>query len=192
MIAVASGEIVAMVDETTATTAVVTIAGNGFPAVFFPLAQQRIESSVAGMLREMEDFMAPPGSWSFLIRELKRYTVEELGLPDNAGLRTALAVQLAHLPATDRKFPHVIELEHDFTAWWTAILEARENDHREDWEEHVPRLSSYGPATLTITDPNKICILEVGKSLTALGYNLRTWELDSPVARARTAMAARQ
>ena len=165
---------------------------------FYDKLQQKVLNNqkewpvLAGILREMEDFMAPPGSWSFLIRELKRYTVEELGLPDNAGLRTALAVQLAHLPATDRKFPHVIELEHDFTAWWTAILEARENDHREDWEEHVPRLSSYGPATLTITDPNKICILEVGKSLTALGYNLRTWELDSPVARARTAMAARQ
>ena len=71
------------------------------------------------------------------------------------------------------------------------MLTSREEGHREDWEKHVPRLSEFGPGTITISDPNKICHLEVGRSLTALGYNLHTWELDSPVARARTAMAAR-
>ena len=71
------------------------------------------------------------------------------------------------------------------------MLTAREEGHREDWEAHVPSLSEFGPATITIADPNKICLLEVGKPLSALDYNLRTWELDSPVARARTTMAAR-
>lgn len=33
--------------------AIIAIAGNGFPAVLFPLAQQRIESSVAGMLNSI-------------------------------------------------------------------------------------------------------------------------------------------
>ena len=33
--------------------AVVAIAGNTFPAVFFPLAQQRVESSVAGMMNSV-------------------------------------------------------------------------------------------------------------------------------------------
>ena len=33
--------------------AVVAIAGNSFPAIFFPLAQQRIESSVAGMMNSI-------------------------------------------------------------------------------------------------------------------------------------------
>lgn len=147
---------------------------------------------IAAALRTLADYMAPPGSWSFFIEELKRYAVERLGLPDDSGLRTTLAVQLAHLPAVNRQFPAMLELEHDFAAWWRTILEAREEGHHEDWEKHVPRLAEYGPSSLTITDPNKICILEVGKSLTALGYNLRTWELDSPVARARTHMAARQ
>ncbi|NND69163.1 MAG: B12-binding domain-containing radical SAM protein [Halioglobus sp.] len=146
---------------------------------------------LAGALRTMKDCMAPPGSWSFYVDEVKDYVVSKIGLPDDSCLRTVLAVQLAHLPAADRVFPHKLELEHDFTAWWRAMLDAREDGHREDWEKHVPRLREYGPAELTITDPNKICVLEVGKALSALDYNLRTWELDSPVARARTLMAAR-
>ncbi len=146
---------------------------------------------IADALRTLEDYMAPPGSWSFVIAEVRRYVVDHMGLPENSGLRTALAVQLAHLPAADRKFPHTLNLEHDFTAWWNAMLISREEGHREDWEKHVPRLSEFGPATITIADPNKICRLEVGRSLTALGYNLRTWELDSPVARARSLMAVR-
>ncbi len=164
---------------------------------FYDRMQRDVESNparwpvLASVLRTMADYMAPPGSWSFYVEEVRDYAVSELGLPDDSGLRTALAVQLAHLPAADREFPFVLELQHDFTAWWTAMLEAREDGHREDWEQHIPRLREYGPATLTITDPNKICVLEIGKSLTALGYNLRTWELDSPVARARTPMLAR-
>ncbi len=36
---------------------VVAIAGNAAPAVFFPLAQQRVESSVAGMLNSLSPFI---------------------------------------------------------------------------------------------------------------------------------------
>jgi radical SAM superfamily enzyme YgiQ (UPF0313 family) len=146
---------------------------------------------IADALRTLEGYMAPPGSWSFFIDEVRRYVVDHMGLPESSGLITALAVQHAHLPAADRKFPLTLKLEHDFTAWWDAMLVSREEGHREDWEKHVPRLSEFEPATITLADPNKICRREVGKSLTALSYNLRTWELDSPVARARTLMAAR-
>ena len=146
---------------------------------------------IADVLRTLKDYMAPPGSWSFFIDEVRRYVVNELDLPENSGLRTALTVQQAHLPAADRKFPHTLHLEHDFTAWWNTLLVSREEGHREDWEKHVPHLSEFGPATITISDPNKICRLEIGKPLGALDYNLRTWELESPVARARTVMAAR-
>ncbi len=146
---------------------------------------------IADVLRTLKDYMAPPGSWSFFIDEVRRYVVNELDLPENSGLRTALTVQQAHLPAADRKFPHTLDLEHDFTAWWNTLLVSREEGHREDWEKHVPHLSEFGPATITISDPNKICRLEIGKPLGALDYNLRTWELESPVARARTVMAAR-
>lgn len=147
---------------------------------------------IADALKTLEDYMAPPGSWSFFIEELRRYVVDHIGLSDDSGLSTALAVQQAHLPAADRKFPYVLKLEHDFVAWWSAMLDSREAGHRDDWEAQVPRLSEFEPATISITDPNKICLLEVGKSIHVLGYNLRTWELDSPVARARTVMAARE
>jgi radical SAM superfamily enzyme YgiQ (UPF0313 family) len=146
---------------------------------------------IADILKTLKDYMAPPGSWSFFIEEVRRYVVGNMGLAENSGLNTALVVQKAHLPAADRRFPHTLNLEHDFSAWWDTILVSREEGHREDWEKHVPHLTEFGPATLTISDPNKICRLEIGKPLQALDYNLRTWELDSPVARARTLMAAR-
>jgi hypothetical protein len=146
---------------------------------------------IADTLRSLDSYMAPPGSWSFFIEEVRRYVIDHMGLPDSSGFRTTLAVQHAHLPAADRKFPYTLNLEHDFTAWWNAMLVSREEGHREDWEKHVPSLSEFGPATITVADPNKICSREVGKSLGALSYNLRTWELDSPVARARALMAAR-
>ena len=146
---------------------------------------------ISNALKTLPIYMSPPGSWSFFIDEVRRYVVDHLGLTVNSALKTALVVQHAHLPAADRVFPYTLDLEHDFTAWWNAVLTAREEGHREDWEAHVPSLSEFGPATITIADPNKICLLEVGKPLSALDYNLRTWELDSPVARARTTMAAR-
>jgi radical SAM superfamily enzyme YgiQ (UPF0313 family) len=146
---------------------------------------------IADTLRSLDSYMAPPGSWSFFIEEVRRYVIDHMGLPDSSGFRTTLAVQHAHLPAADRKFPYTLNLEHDFTAWWNAMLVSREEGHREDWEKHVPSLSEFGPAKITVADPNKICSREVGKSLGALSYNLRTWELDSPVARARALMAAR-
>ena len=146
---------------------------------------------IADVLRTLEGFMAPPGSWSFLIAEAKRFLVDCMGLPESSGLRTVLAVQQAHLPAADRRFPYTLELEHDFTAWWNAMLISREEGHLNDWEKHVPHLSEFGPASITIFDPHKICRLEVGKTLTQLGYTMRTWELDSPVSRARSAIGAR-
>ena len=129
--------------------------------------------------------MAPPGSWGLFIEEIRRYLVDRLGMPDNSGLQTALTVQLAHLPAPGRSFPEILELEHDYAAWQAAMLSSREDGHRDDWEEHTPRLSEFGPATLTIHDPNEVCSRDIGKHRLVLDYNIRTWELQSPVARPR-------
>lgn len=140
---------------------------------------------MATTLKTLEGYMAPPGSWGLYMEEVRRYVVEHMGIPEDSGLRTALAVQHAHLPAAGRTFPHAVELEHDFCAWWDTLLTTREEGHREDWEKHIPRLHEFGPATLMIDDPNHICHREIGKPLFLLLYNLRTWELDSPVARPR-------
>lgn len=140
---------------------------------------------VTTTLRHLEDYMGPLGSWGLFVSEIHRYLVSNLGIADDSALRTTLAVQLAHIPASGRRFPQTLELEHDFSAWQEALFAAREEGHREDWQDHIPHLSEFGPATFTINDPNEICRRDVGKSKYLLDMNLRTWELESPVARPR-------
>lgn len=137
------------------------------------------------VLTTLEGYMAPPGSWGLYMEEVRRYLIEHMGLEEDSALRTTLAVQHAHLPAAGRQFPLSLELEHNFSEWWTAILVAREDGHREDWENHTPKLSEFGPGTLMIDDPYDICHSELGKPINLLLYSLRTWELKSPVARPR-------
>ncbi|MDZ7783912.1 MAG: hypothetical protein U5K56_13585 [Halioglobus sp.] len=136
-------------------------------------------------LKTMERYMAPPASWGLFMNEVRRFVLEELDLPDDAALETALAVQLAHLPAPGRRFPDTLELQHDFAAWWEAVLTTREEGHRDDWQDHAPRLSEFGPASFTVDDPNRICRRDLGTSMYILLINIRTWELDSPVTRPR-------
>ena len=140
---------------------------------------------ISTVLRTLESYMAPPGSWGLYIEEIHRYLVTHLGIPDDSGLRTTLAVQHAHLPAPGRQFPDIVKLEHDYMAWQDVLLASREEGHRDDWQDHIPRLSEFGPATLTIHDPNEICRRDIGYHKSTLDFNLRSWELDSPVARPR-------
>ena len=121
---------------------------------------------------------------------MHRFVVTHLKVADDSALRTALAVQLAHLPSPGRHFPHVLELEHDYAAWQEALFAAREGGHREDWETRIPRLAEFGPASLLISDHNQVCCRDIGGSKYALDMNLRTWELDSPVSRARLSVGA--
>ena len=137
------------------------------------------------MLRVLEVFMAPPGSWGLFIDEVGRYLTEQLGITDDAALQTVLQVQLGHLPAADRSLPVTLSLPHDFVAWQDRILAAREDGHRADWEQVVPSLRSFPGAELKISDPNDICRTDVGKHMGMLGIALRSWELDSPAARPR-------
>ena len=145
---------------------------------------------VSTTLKTLEGYMAPPGSWSLFIAEIGRYLVEVLELADDSALRTALVVQHAHLPAPDRKFPAALELEHDYAAWQDLLLIAREEGHRDDWQDHVPRLCEFGPATLVIEDPSEVCQRDIGKAKVILDLHLHTWELESPVARPRLGAVA--
>jgi radical SAM superfamily enzyme YgiQ (UPF0313 family) len=141
-------------------------------------------------LKSLEGYMAPPGSWGLFIDEIHRFLVNHLGMQDDSALRTVLAVQLAHLPAPDRQFPEVVALEHDYMAWQEALLTSREEGHRDDWQDHVPRLSEYGPAAFTINDPNEICIRDIGHRKSVLDMAVRSWDLDSPLARPRLGLVA--
>jgi hypothetical protein len=145
---------------------------------------------LSNVLQTLEGYMAPPGSWGLYMEEVRRYLIDCMDIADDSALRTTLAVQHSHLPAADRKFPAILELEHDYPAWQNLLLTAREEGHREDWEKHIPHLSEFGPATLTIQDPNKICHRDIGKHKHVLDGNLHTWELDSPVTRPRLGVIA--
>jgi hypothetical protein len=146
--------------------------------------------TIVAALNVLVSFMAPPPSWGLFIAEVHRYLTDQLHLTDDSALRTALQVQLAHLPAPERAFPEVLSLEHDFAAWQDQLFDARENGHRDDWETVVPRLASYPPAELEISDPNEICRTDVGKPMGNLGIALRSWELHSAVARPRLGVVA--
>jgi len=146
---------------------------------------------ISTSLKALERYMTPPGSWGLFMEEVHRFLVDYLGMADDSALRTALAVQHAHLPAPDRQFPFVVELEHDFIAWQEAMFASREAGHREDWQDHIPRLSEFGPTSFTINDPNSVCIRDIGHHKNVLDVNVRSWDLDSPLARPRLGIAAK-
>jgi len=77
--------------------AVVALGGNAAPAVFFPLAQQRVESSVAGMLNSMGPILVLLISIALIRKTPERGQM--LGLL--IGLCGALAIAYANLSGAD-------------------------------------------------------------------------------------------
>lgn len=76
---------------------VVAIAGNSFPAIFFPLAQQRIESSVAGMLNSVGPILVLLMSIVMLRKAPERGQIFGLVI----GLCGALTIAFANLSGVD-------------------------------------------------------------------------------------------
>jgi len=76
---------------------VVAIAGNMFPAIFFPLAQQRVESSVAGMLNSAGPILVMCMSIAMLRKAPERTQI--LGLI--IGLCGALTIAITNLSGAD-------------------------------------------------------------------------------------------
>lgn len=76
---------------------VVAVAGNSFPAIFFPLAQQRIESSVAGMLNSVGPILVLLMSIAMLRKTPERGQI--LGLM--VGLCGAVTIAFANLSGAD-------------------------------------------------------------------------------------------
>ena len=77
--------------------AVVAIAGNTFPAVFFPLAQQRVESSVAGMLNSVGPILTLLISVFMLRKSPPRAQIVGLAI----GMVGALLLGVANLSGAD-------------------------------------------------------------------------------------------
>jgi hypothetical protein len=139
---------------------------------------------ISSGMRFMTSRMSPPSSWGLFIEDVGDYITTELGVERGTAFDTALAVQLAHLPAPSRTMPHALHLAHDFVAWHHTVLEVRDDGHRDDWETVAPRLHTLGPGELKVSDPHDVCGTSVGKPLNVLVWNLLGWDMDSPVARA--------
>lgn len=77
--------------------AVVAIAGNAAPAVFFPLAQQRVESSVAGMLNSASPMLVLVISVVMTRRLPQRLQIVGLGI----GLLGAVMLAIPNLAGAD-------------------------------------------------------------------------------------------
>jgi len=77
--------------------AIIAIAGNGFPAVLFPLAQQRIESSVAGMLNSVGPILTLVISIAMLRKAPQRLQVFGLAL----GMAGAIVLALPNIVGAD-------------------------------------------------------------------------------------------
>ncbi len=76
---------------------VVAVAGNAVPAIFFPLAQQRVESSVAGMLNSVGPILVLVMSIVMLRQAPERNQIIGLVI----GLCGAVAIALANLSGVD-------------------------------------------------------------------------------------------
>jgi hypothetical protein len=129
--------------------------------------------------------MAPVYSWALVFDDLRRHLAAEYGL-GGSGLDAVLTAQRAILPAPGRTFPATVELPHDVVAWYRDILRAKGSGHRADWTSVVAPLESFGPAPLTVADPDGVSdhLLGVKLETSAVGAS---WELESPLSRAHVA-----
>ena len=91
-------------------------------------------------------------------------------------------------PRRARTFPYSVDLAHDYTAWYWAMVDAKEQGHQHDWTDIVQPLRTFGSARFEVTDPNGICRDSIGFSVEHEPY--ATWELASPVSRARVHLPA--
>ena len=133
-------------------------------------------------LKVVPRLLLPPGSWHWFIEEIRTYLTDVLGLPEDSAMRTVLSVQHALLPARHREFPLTLELEHDYTAWHRAVLNAKDEGQRADWPTQVARLQSFAPGRFSVDDTRGVTDLGLGLSSDAYAVGL-SWELDTPIAR---------
>jgi hypothetical protein len=132
----------------------------------------------------LPELMVPPVSWRPFLEEIRGYLVDQMGMVQDSALETVLQVQHALLPARGRRFPTVLDLAHDYAAWFAMVAETRDSGRFHDWDEIVPQLRSLRPGKFTVDDPFDVCTTALGGSLRSLMVE-NAWDLDSPVSRPR-------
>jgi radical SAM superfamily enzyme YgiQ (UPF0313 family) len=137
----------------------------------------------AVVLRVLPHAMVPPVSWRFFLDEIRRWLVDVEGIADDGALDTVLLVQHNLLPARERTFPIEVALSHDYVSWRQQLLEVRDIDHA-GWPGRLPPLRTFGPGSISIDDPHRICSTALDGALTAIVHE-SSWDFDSPVSRPR-------
>ncbi len=133
---------------------------------------------VRWMVQDLQ-ILVPPMSWAHFLDEVSRYLVEELGLPRSSGMDTVFMVQHTLISDLGRAFPAVVDLPHDYAAWYLELSTARRSGGR--WWETTPPLESFGPATFVVSGSESINDAQWGHYL--LEDLTKFYELDSPVMR---------
>ncbi|MFM7064942.1 MAG: hypothetical protein ACKO04_15870, partial [Actinomycetes bacterium] len=99
---------------------------------------------------------APPVGWSTFYDEVRRFVVDELGVPDSSALDTVVTLQQFLMPAPGRTFPATVTVAHDYLAYYRSATD----DLYRDGRAHGPAapLHTYGPAEFTVEgDPLGLC-----------------------------------
>jgi len=107
-------------------------------------------------LRNYDLQPAPPGGFGRFYDEVRRFVVDELGVPDSTALDTVLDLQQFLMPTTGRTFPATVTLAHDYLAYYRSATD----DLYRDGRAHGPAapLDTYGPAEFTVEgDPLGLC-----------------------------------
>ena len=136
--------------------------------------------------------MIEPLTWAAFYQEVAQLLTAEFGAPLSSEMQTVLTVQEALMPTAHDQFPHTVRLEHDYVGFYLDVLRPLEGEPMDR------RLSSYGPAELTVSDPHGLspgCLREMfqiehspegARSLRHEGefWQAFNWELHSPLRRA--------
>jgi len=128
--------------------------------------------------------MAPIYSWALVLDELRRFLIQECGVPDDSALDTILLAQHALLPAHGRVYPFSVELQHDVVAWHSQMLAAKAAGHWRDWQMVVPPLINFASSRFEVNDEGGSVANSLGCDIemTSNGVN---WDMDSGIGRAR-------
>lgn len=137
--------------------------------------------AISGAFKLAPVLGVPPVSWHYFIEEIRDFVVTHFGIANDSALDTVLQVQHALLPARSRNLPLNLQLAHDYSAWHSAILAAKDGGQR-DWPSHVPRLGEFDAAAFVVEDPREVCTRGIGYRIEAAFHG--DWELESPVSRA--------
>lgn len=114
-----------------------------------------------------------PGGWRSFYDQVGKFLVERYAVRADSALAVVLAVNEAVMPDEVREYPLTLDLAHDFERYFI--------DHNRLGVETVRPLIEYGPASLTISDPNNIRHIDIEHQ--QYDSHQYFWELHSPICR---------